>query len=311
MAFDWGTAASVGGSLLGGFMGGSKEGEREAKDQAARAAFEQRNAVATAKAATQPFVDSGVNANKLLNRYLGIDYSGYGKRPELQDYVDKMRDAHFKHFGRDYTRKSNTAGQQISAKQLYEQALKEYEAGLENYKQSGGDFGDGRLLREFSNEDFVKDPGYNFRMDEGNKGIDRAFASRGGTNSGAALKAIARFNQDYASNEFGNAFNRDSVNKSNIYNFLSGQSAQGLGAATQQGNMSIGAATNIGNINQNAANQVLQQQNIRNENQGNALQSAIGNYIYGTERAKDRAVLGKGATVYGGQTGAYPNAYYA
>lgn len=52
------------------------------------------------------------------------------------------------------------------------------------------------------------DPGYGFRLSEGLKGLDRQAAARGGLISGAALKAAQRYGQDYASNEFGTAYNR-------------------------------------------------------------------------------------------------------
>ena len=54
----------------------------------------------------------------------------------------------------------------------------------------------------------ASDPGYQFRLGEGQKGIDASMAARGLGNSGAALKALNKFNQNFASNEFGNAFNR-------------------------------------------------------------------------------------------------------
>jgi len=52
------------------------------------------------------------------------------------------------------------------------------------------------------------DPGYGFRLSEGMKALDRQAAARGGLISGAALKASQRYGQDYASGEFGNAYQR-------------------------------------------------------------------------------------------------------
>lgn len=63
----------------------------------------------------------------------------------------------------------------------------------------------GRLTRgDILNED----PGYAFRLSEGQKALDRSAAARGGLISGAALKAATRFGQDYGSQEYTNAFNR-------------------------------------------------------------------------------------------------------
>ena len=64
------------------------------------------------------------------------------------------------------------------------------------------------LTRRFSLADFLKDPGYEFRLAEGEKGINRAAAARGMWDSGATGKALTRYGQDYASGEYGNAYNR-------------------------------------------------------------------------------------------------------
>jgi hypothetical protein len=60
----------------------------------------------------------------------------------------------------------------------------------------------------FSMSDFKKDPGYEFRLKEGQKAIENAAAAKGGMGSGATYKALARFGQNLASNEYNNAFNR-------------------------------------------------------------------------------------------------------
>jgi hypothetical protein len=54
----------------------------------------------------------------------------------------------------------------------------------------------------------MMDPSYGFRLSEGQKALDRQAAARGGLISGGALKAAQRYGQDFASTEFGNAYNR-------------------------------------------------------------------------------------------------------
>ena len=54
----------------------------------------------------------------------------------------------------------------------------------------------------------MMDPSYKFRFGEGMKALDRQAAARGGLISGGALKAAQRYGQDFASQEFGNAYNR-------------------------------------------------------------------------------------------------------
>lgn len=52
------------------------------------------------------------------------------------------------------------------------------------------------------------DPGYQFGLQEGQKGMNAGLASRGMANSGAALKALSRFNSDYATTKYNDAYNR-------------------------------------------------------------------------------------------------------
>jgi hypothetical protein len=83
----------------------------------------------------------------------------------------------------------------------------------------------------------MMDPSYQFRLGEGLKALDRQAAARGGLISGGALKAAQRYGQDFASQEFGNAYNR-LASMAGI-----GQTATGAmgGAAGQFG-------TNAGNL---------------------------------------------------------------
>lgn len=63
---------------------------------------------------------------------------------------------------------------------------------------------------QFSAEDFeqMKDPSYEFRMQEGVNALDRSAAARGRVLSGAQDRAVTRYGSDLASQEYGNAFNR-------------------------------------------------------------------------------------------------------
>lgn len=55
---------------------------------------------------------------------------------------------------------------------------------------------------------FLQSPGYQFRRDEGTRGLERTAAARGGAFSGNALRALSEFNSGLASQEFGNYFNQ-------------------------------------------------------------------------------------------------------
>jgi hypothetical protein len=55
---------------------------------------------------------------------------------------------------------------------------------------------------------FEADPSYGFRLSEGLKALERSAAARGGLMSGGTGKALQRYGQDMASQEYGNAFQR-------------------------------------------------------------------------------------------------------
>jgi hypothetical protein len=55
---------------------------------------------------------------------------------------------------------------------------------------------------------FTTSPGYQFRLGEGQKAGQNQMAARGGAYSGNALKALAEYNQNMASNEYGNWWNQ-------------------------------------------------------------------------------------------------------
>lgn len=284
------TAISVGGSLLGGALGGgSKAAERAAKDAAARAANAQDTAARNAADALLPYTETGSNATRKLSELLGTaDPVGYAAKPTRRQFEDAVRDEHFRSFGKDYNRNSNMGVVNARIDREYNEALSQWEAGKADFiAKNPNSQGSGELLKAFTNEDFVQDPGYTFRLMEGEKGINRNLLARGGFDSGAALKELNRYTQDYASNEFGNAYNRDAANKARTFGFLSDASGQGLSAVGAQ----VGS-------NQNSANQNTQiQTNLGNtltslsvndaDNRSNLLNQTISNLVYGYERNKN------------------------
>jgi hypothetical protein len=56
--------------------------------------------------------------------------------------------------------------------------------------------------------DMQKDPGYQFRMQEGLNAVEGSAAARGTQLSGATMKALAKYGQNFASNEMANAYGR-------------------------------------------------------------------------------------------------------
>ena len=100
----------------------------------------------------------------------------------------------------------------------------------------------------FGMDQFEQDPGYGFRLSEGQKALDRSAAARGGLISGGALKAATRFGQEMGSQEYTNAFNRYQTERAARLNPL--QSLTGMGQTTAAGLGSAGQtmASNVGNL---------------------------------------------------------------
>ena len=123
------------------------------------------------------------------------------------------------------------------------------------WQPGAGDQGAGYLSRDFKMSDYQQDPGYGFRLSEGMKALERSAAARGGLLSGAMLKGISRYGQDYASNEFTNAFNRYMQQRGNQYNQLASMAGIGQTATAQLGAAGQNYANNAGaNIMGGAAN---------------------------------------------------------
>lgn len=117
----------------------------------------------------------------------------------------------------------------------------------------------GQFTKTFSGlGDLSDDPGYQFRMDQGMKGVDAGAAARGGALSGATIKAEQRYGQDYASGEYNNAFNRYTTQQTNAFNRLASAAGIGQTAANQtqaagQAATTAGIDATIGGANAQAA----------------------------------------------------------
>jgi hypothetical protein len=130
----------------------------------------------------------------------------------------------------------------------------------------------GWAMRDFGMSNFQADPGYQFRMDEGAKALERSAAARGGLLSGRAAKEMERFAQGTASNEFDRSYGRFQTNRTNRLNPL--QSLAGVGQSVSQ-NMGQ-AGMNFGN---SAADLITGAGNAKAAGQvgkANAITGAIG-----------------------------------
>lgn len=106
----------------------------------------------------------------------------------------------------------------------------------------------------FTMDKFQADPGYAFRLSEGQKQLERSAAARGGLLSGGTGKALQRFGQEMGSQEYMNAFNRYQAERTARLQPLQSLTGMGQTTAQQIGQQGQQMASNVGsNIGSAAA----------------------------------------------------------
>jgi len=106
----------------------------------------------------------------------------------------------------------------------------------------------------FDIQQFGFDPGYGFRLSEGQKALDRQAAARGGLISGGALKAAQRFGQEMGSQEYTNAFNRYQTERQARLNPLQSLAGMAQTSVGQLGAAGQAMASGVGEAGMQAAN---------------------------------------------------------
>lgn len=144
------------------------------------------------------------------------------------------------------------------ANALQEQMYNQTRADQEPWRAAGAtalsQLGDPSFQKTFGASDYQQDPGYAFRMAEGQKALERSAAARGGLQSGGTLKALDRYSQDYASNEYGKAYDRFNNDQTQRFNRLSSIAGLGQTANSQLGQAGQNYAGQYGNNLTGAAN---------------------------------------------------------
>lgn len=138
-----------------------------------------------------------------------------------------------------------------------------------------GAAGYGSLNKPFGMEQFQADPGYAFRLSEGVKALERSRAQAGGLLSGGTGKALTRYGQDLASQEYQNAFNRYQTERANQLNPLAALTAAGQGSANVLGT----AAGNYGKQAGEGITDIARAQAAGNVGMSNALAGGVGQYL--------------------------------
>ena len=166
--------------------------------------------------------------------------------------------------------------------------LAEQEAQRTAYeRQQASDPNYGWLLKRFSETDWKADPGYQFRLQQGNNALNNMAAATGNLNSGRALKDAIAYNSGQASQEYGNAYNRFNTDQTNQYNRLAALAGMGQSSASSLAGVSQNYANQVGNNLAQGANAqaagAVGQSNAINQGIGTA-GNALGGYFMGQPR---------------------------
>lgn len=271
--------AIVGGAVIGGYMT-SQATKSAAQTQADAASRAQGQLLATGSAAADlynPYASKGTQALNMLNYGLGDTSiqragavkavasnvpAGYSLTPPPS--ADGM--------GRSYTAVQPSEGNTWAYNNETGERIEIPKAGPATTTPSDQitvpsdiGFDRGYFTRQFNNQDLnaTLAPGYEFRLKQGIGANLQASNLSGGAMSGNALKSLQDYAQNFASGEYGTAFNQFQAQRSNIYSNLQNIANMGLTATTGQANAMIGTGTNIANVtsaagNAQAASQIAQ-----------------------------------------------------
>jgi len=138
----------------------------------------------------------------------------------------------------------------------YKKAMAWLQQALGPYMTFGQEYGINKLadLLEAGPGEFTESPGYQFRLGEGTKALERSAAAKGGLLGGATGKALQQYGQEYATGEYQNFLNRYYQKLQPYFQAANiGMGALGYGVNTMPG-LITGKGAVQGAYMQNAAN---------------------------------------------------------
>lgn len=283
-------------------------------DASGRAINAQQQQNALSRSDSAPFLKTGTAANSRLSSLLGLtrgpavatkgpisreNFDSAAYLAANPDLAFNSRDAHF-------------------VQDPYSHYL---EAGMKDGRQGYtlGDFQgspqDSPLLRKFTNADLQSDPvyqsGLKFGLDRGTEGVNSRATASGMYDSGATLKALTQFGNDYGSTKANESYNRFTNDQSNTFNKLSGVSGTGQVANNQIAASGQNATNNIGASLEGAGNARAAGVVAGSNAWGNAGQGTVGAYNNYQSNKRLDALLAQNNNSYNySSNGAY-NPYYS
>ena len=206
----------------------------------------------------------------------------YQSDPAYAKAWDQVAMEHQSRFGKPYQADSSSDAINARLQQLYKPPAQSASVGHAGYETGtpanlggsalsplGGGAGGNSQQDAFAM--FRNTPGYQFGLDEGNKQVQASAAARGGLNSGATLKALMKYGNDYA----------DQQGYTPYMNRLAALSGMAQTSANTTGQLGQNYANQVGNNLQNAAqaraNGIYGSANAWS-NFGQQASSALGNY---------------------------------
>jgi hypothetical protein len=321
--WDMGTAFSVGGSILGGMMGNDAADEATgAQVGASKEAIEELRKIGDrTRGDTVPYRNLGSGSADKLSYLLGIGNASqygangqnygtlvdtssgvpdkvaylYGSDPQYRKLYDEYMNMHkAKYTSEDNPTGGYTADSDVGQIDAWIRAHLPVDHG-----GGGANSQFGSLLSKFGlndlNNDVVYKSGLDFGLAEGEKAINRRASAFGGYDSGATLKALTRFGNDYGTTKAEGAYNRFNTDKLNSYNMLMGGTGVGQNAVNTDANTGTNLATAIGSAQMGAGNARAAGVVGGANAWGNAL-SGVGNAwnAYQGNKTTDRILTGMG-----------------
>ena len=284
------TLLTVGAGIAGGAI--AAKGSRDAANTQAGAARDatdlQREQFNRQVELNEPFRQGGVKANNRMLYLLGLDPGAGGQQMETRDQIRARlapqyqggtrgtsgtaatgggryflenegagnnqgeyagTPATFGDVGSPGFRSDGDLGAAIDAEVARQQGLSD-----SAMQKAMTDPEYGSLMRDFGMSDFQKDPGYEFRMNEGIRSQQRGAAASGLLGSGKYMKDLMRFGQDLGSQEYGRAYDRFQINRANKLNPLQSLAGVGQSVAGRMGDAGMSFANNAGNTIMQGAN---------------------------------------------------------
>jgi hypothetical protein len=239
-------AAIIGSSLLGA------NAAEEAGDVQAQAADQslrlQRETLNRTREDLQPWQRAGRVSLSDLSTLLGMQGGNVEQDPRYQKILDDMiagQDAqHSRDFGASIFASPEWSRVRGNLERQARQQFMSQFPDFANENRSDPRFG--MLTRPFGMQDFQESPAYQFNLQQGQKAIEKAAASRGMFYAPQTLQDISKFSQGMASNEFQNSLGNFYGFQDRLFNRLYSMSGSGQNAANQMGAFGSNAAGQMG-----------------------------------------------------------------